>query len=108
TLRFQIESRIAFDGLFDVDGYVIDSIDSKDDDKLRILHDGTCFCYFCSITDKTVILSVVMIELTSEDLDENALIESSANLNNAFLELLVTSEDVHVEVLYLEYIGTED
>ena len=109
TLRFEIPSKIGEDTLFCPIEYVKESIESKDDYLLQIMHNHIVFHYVCPIQDITVIIIVVMFDfiskiLTEDDFNENC----DLIINNIFVGLVKKQDDVNIDILFKEYIGSID
>jgi hypothetical protein len=109
TLRFEIESKIGEDILFCPIEYVNESIESKDDYLLRIMYNNIVYHYVCPIQDITVIIIVVMVDFISNLLSEDDF-NKDCNLiiNNLFVGLVKKQDDVHMGILFTEYIGSID
>lgn len=109
TLRFEIPSKIGEDNLFCPIKYVRKSIDSKDNRLLKIMHNYIVYHYVCPIKDITVIIIVVMVDiisniLTEKDFDDNC----DLIVKNIFVGLVKKQDDVDMDILFTEYIGSID
>ena len=109
TLRFEIASKIGEDTLFCPIEYVKESIESKDDYLLQIMHNHIVYHYVCPIQDITVIIIVVMVDFISNILTEKDFYNNSDLLvKNIFVGLVKKQEDVDMDILFTEYIGSID